>query len=197
LQNHYGHPETPLKHASNEQLAIAVVLSAQTTDEQVNKVTPELFKRFPDMPSLARADLAQIEKLVFSTGFYKNKARNIKNLAIKVCEKYDGKIPNDFDALLTLPGIGRKTANVVMDCAFNTSVGFVVDTHVKRLSRRLGWTNSENPEKIEKDLMVVIPSEYWKDLSLYLIYHGRKFCMARKPNCESCFLNKLCPSAQF
>jgi len=186
-------PETPLKHATNEQLAIAVVLSAQTTDEQVNKITPELFRRFPDMASLARGDLKEIEKLVFSTGFYKNKARNIKNLAIKVCENFNGKIPNDFEALLTLPGIGRKTANVVMDCAFNTSVGFVVDTHVKRLSRRLGWTTSENPEKIEKDLMIAIPRQYWKDLSLYLIYHGRKFCMAKKPDCKGCFLNQICP----
>lgn len=195
LKDHYGSPETPLKHTTNEQLAIAVVLSAQTTDDQVNKITPELFKQFPDMPSLAQADISQIEKIIFSTGFYKNKARNIKNLAIMVCKKYNAKIPNDFDALLELPGVGRKTANVIMDCAFNTSVGFVVDTHVKRLSNRLGWTTHQNPEKIEKDLMRLIPKEYWKALSLYLIYHGRKFCMARKPDCKRCFLNKLCPSA--
>jgi len=147
------------------------------------------------MTSLAKADIREIEKIVFSTGFYKNKAKNIKQLAIIVSEQFNGKIPNDFDTLLKLPGIGRKTANVIMDCAFKTSIGFVVDTHVKRLSNRLGWTTSQNPVKIEKDLMSVIPREYWKDLSLYLIYHGRKFCMARKPDCDGCFLNKLCPSA--
>lgn len=195
FKDYFGTPETPLKHKTNEQLAIAVVLSAQTTDNQVNQVTPELFKEFPDMEALSKGDIKKIEKIIFSTGFYKNKAQNIKNLAIQVTEKYNGKIPDDFDKLLELPGIGRKTANVIMDCAFNKSVGIVVDTHVKRLSRRLGWTSENNPEKIEEDLKQKIPREFWLDISLYLIYHGRKFCMARKPDCGSCFIKDQCPSA--
>jgi len=195
FRDYYGIPATPLKFSTNEQLAIAVVLSAQTTDNQVNKVTPDLFMQFPDMESLSKASLVQLEKIIFSTGFYKNKARHIKNLAIQVCEKYSGKIPEDFNALLKLPGIGRKTANVIMDCAFNHSSGIVVDTHVKRLSFRFNWTKSNNPEKVEEDLKKIIPGKYWKDISLYMIYHGRKFCMARKPDCTGCFLNFRCPSA--
>jgi len=195
LRDYYGKVETPLHYKTIEQLAIAVVLSAQTTDNQVNKVTPELFRVFPDMASLAAGNLSEIEQLIYSTGFYKNKARNIKNLAIEVTEKYGGKIPADFDLLLKLPGIGRKTANVIMDCAFRQSVGIVVDTHVKRLSYRLGWTTETSPQKIEKDLMHVIPRSDWRDISLYLIYHGRKYCTARKPDCAECFLNRHCPSA--
>jgi endonuclease-3 len=195
LHDFYGEVQTPLHHQTIEQLTIAVVLSAQTTDNQVNKITPELFSRYPDMESLSNADIAHLEKLVYSTGFYKNKAKNIKNLAIEVVKKFKGKIPNDFNELIKLPGIGRKTANVIMDCAFNQSVGVVVDTHVKRLSNRFGWTSSQNPNVVEKDLMKLLPKEIWKDITLYMIYHGRKFCTARQADCKNCFLNQDCPSA--
>ncbi|MDH4200871.1 MAG: endonuclease III [Spirochaetia bacterium] len=196
FKKYYGVAQTPLHFKTTEQLAIAVVLSAQTTDNQVNKVTPHLFKIFPDMASLAKGDLNQIEKIVYSTGFYKNKAKNIRNLAVEVTEKYNGFIPGDFQQLLKLPGIGRKTANVIMDCAFHQSVGIVVDTHVKRLSFRLGWTREKSPAKIEKDLMNVVPKECWHDISLYMIFHGRRFCMARKPDCTGCFLNSQCPASE-
>ena len=195
LYDYFGDVETPLTHKNNEQLTIAVVLSAQTTDDQVNKVTPELFKRYPTMESLASAPLSDIEKIIFSTGFYKNKAKHIKALAKDVINLHNGKIPNDFNALLKLPGVGRKTANVVMDCAFHKSVGVVVDTHVKRISQRLNLTNEKTPEKIEQDLMRVIPKDEWKNITLHFIYLGRKFCMARKPACSECILNKICPSA--
>ncbi|MES0491724.1 MAG: endonuclease III [Leptospirales bacterium] len=195
LKNHFGEPVTPLFHKNPEQLTVAVVLSAQTTDDNVNKVTPGLFEAYPDLESLAKAEISDVEKLIFSTGFYKNKAKHIVRLAQMVVEKHHGKIPANFDSLLELPGVGRKTANVVMDCAFHTSVGVVVDTHVKRLSNRFALTGNSDPIKIEKDLMKVLPQKYWKDITLYMIYLGRKYCVARKPNCPDCFLNDICPSA--
>ena len=195
LYDFFGNVETPLTHKNTEQLTVAVVLSAQTTDDQVNKVTPVLFENYPDMKSLAEAPLSDIEKIIFSTGFYKNKAKHIKALAQDVVNLYDGKIPNDFEALLKLPGVGRKTANVVMDCAFQRSVGIVVDTHVKRISQRLHLTKEKSPDKIEKDLMKIIPEKEWKHISLQFIYLGRKFCMARKPTCIECILKNICPSA--
>lgn len=193
LKKHYGEPKPPLKFTTPEELAIAVILSAQCTDERVNQVTPELFRRFPTMALLAKARQEEVEKIIYSTGFYRNKARNIIRLAQILTEKFQGKIPKDFEVLQKLPGIGRKSANVIMNIAFHQAPGIVVDTHVLRLSQRFGYTNSKNPEKVEKELMKIIPQKYWLNFSLYLIYHGRKFCQARKPLCPSCFLNKLCP----
>lgn len=195
MKKEYGDPETPLSHCTPEQLAVAVVLSAQTTDDQVNQVTPELFRHYPDLPSMAKAPLSHLEKLVYSTGFYKNKARHIKGLAEAATKEYGGKIPRDFEQLLKLPGVGRKTANVIMDCAFHESVGIVVDTHVKRLSNRLGFTTEKDPIKIEKDLMSILPRETWRTVSLYLMFLGRAQCDAKKPVCSECYLSDICPSA--
>ncbi|MCB1145564.1 MAG: endonuclease III [Leptospiraceae bacterium] len=193
LKEHFGPVKPPLDYSTNEQLAIAVILSAQCTDERVNLVTPALFAKYPDMVSLAKAKLQDIEKLIFSTGFYHNKAKNILALAKILTEQYAGKIPADFEVLTKLPGIGRKTANVIMNLAFDQAPGIVVDTHVRRISQRLGFTTATTPETVEKALMKVWPKEVWIDLSLYMIFLGRKWCMARKPNCEDCILTKICP----
>ena len=145
------------------------------------------------MPSLSKAPLESIKKLIYSTGFYNAKAKNIKALATTLVKNHGGKIPPDFETLVKLPGIGRKTANVVMATAFDRACGIVVDTHVRRITQRLGLTLKKTPEQIEKDLMAYLPHKYWKDMSLYIIFHGRKFCMARKPRCADCFIADLCP----
>lgn len=196
LKDHFGIPLPPLNFQTPEQLAIAVILSAQCTDERVNLVTPALFQKYPKVSSLANAKPADIEKLVFSTGFYRNKARNIQNLAKILVKQYHGKIPADFDILVTLPGIGRKTANVIMNIAFQKSCGIVVDTHVMRITKLLGFTKGKNAVQIEKDLMRVWPPELWMHFSLLLVYHGRKFCVARRPHCQVCILNDICPSSK-
>lgn len=193
LKKFYGVPKPPLHYKTPEQLSVAVILSAQCTDNQVNKVTPALFARFPDLPSLALAKEEELQKLIYSTGFYKNKSKNILAMAKIVTQEYDGKIPNDFESLITLPGIGRKTANVIMNLAFKKAPGIVVDTHVLRLAKRLGMSNKIDAVSLEKDLMQVFPKEFWIDFSLLLIFLGRQFCMAKNPNCEDCFLNKRCP----
>lgn len=195
LKNHFGILEPPLDHKTPEQLAVAVILSAQCTDAQVNKITPALFAHFPDLPSLAMASQAQLEQLIYSSGFYKNKSKNLIAMAKLVSQKHEGKIPNDFSILVQLPGIGRKTANVIMNQAFGKSEGIVVDTHVLRLAKRLGMSESKNAIAMEKDLMTIWNKEYWIDFSLYLIFLGRTFCMARNPNCPACILQKICPSA--
>ncbi len=147
------------------------------------------------MAALARANQQELEQLVYPTGFYRNKAANIKKLAEILCRKHNGKIPPDFETLIGLPGIGRKTANVIMNQAFGQAPGIVVDTHVLRLSERLGYTNGRNAVRTEKELMKIFPADTWRDFSLYLIFHGRKYCTARRPNCTECFLKQLCPSA--
>ena len=194
LQQHYGQPKPPLDHESNEQLAVAVILSAQCTDARVNIVTKTLFKKCPNLFALNNISLSELEKLIYSTGFYKNKAKNLKDMAKIVVEKYNGCIPNNFDILVNLPGIGRKTANVIMNQAFDTSIGIVVDTHVRRITQLLKLTNKKTPEQIEKDLMIFFPKKYWKDFPLYLVFLGREFCIARKPICQNCILNEICPS---
>jgi endonuclease-3 len=195
LKAEFGSPACPLQFKSTEQLAVAVILSAQCTDERVNLVTPALFARFPDMAAFASADVAEVEKLIYSTGFYRNKAKNIVALARILVEQYNGKIPRDFAVLYSLPGIGRKTANVIMAEAFGEAPGITVDTHVKRITRLLGFTRSDNAEVIERELMRIFPKETWRDLPLLLIFHGRKTCIARRPKCQECILKKLCPSA--
>ena len=196
LHEAYPDAECALHHKNAFELLVATILSAQCTDERVNKVTPALFARFPTPAAMAEADLAELEELVRSTGFYRNKAKNIQGAARRIVEAYDGEVPQAMDDLLTLPGVARKTANVVRGVCFGLADGVVVDTHVKRLSQRLGLTKQTTPEKIERDLMKLTPKEEWINLSHLLIFHGRQICDARKPKCGACTLVELCPSAQ-
>lgn len=174
---------------------MAVILSAQCTDERVNQVTPTLFARFPDMHALAKANVREIERLIYSTGFYRNKAKNLVALARILVERFNGKIPRDFKTLHSLPGIGRKTANVIMAEAFGEAPGITVDTHVKRLAKLLGFTKSDNAAIVERELMQIFPQKVWRDLPLLLIFHGRRTCIARRPQCDKCCLHDICPSA--
>lgn len=181
-------------NASNEfELLVATILSAQCTDERVNKVTPALFAQFPDAERMSKAQLEDIEHLIMSTNFYKNKSKNLIGMAQKLMDYHQGQVPAEMEKLVELPGVGRKTANVVLGNAFNITSGIVVDTHVARLSQRLGWTRQEDPVKIENDLMKIIEKTDWVLISHLLIYHGRQVCKARNPECAQCFLFDLCP----
>jgi endonuclease-3 len=180
------HYENPLH------LLIATILSAQCTDVRVNMVTPALFARFPDASAFAQADIGELEKAIQSTGFFRNKAKNIKACCKILVERHGGEVPGTMEELVPLPGIGRKTANVVLGNAFDVP-GITVDTHVGRLSRRLGLTENEDPVKVEHDLMEIIPKKEWTPFSHRLIFHGRQVCFARKPNCAGCALAKVCP----
>ena len=193
LKRTYPEATCALRHADAYQLLVATILSAQCTDARVNLVTPELFRRFPDSASLARADPSQLEDVIRSTGFYRAKARNLLAMAQQVQERHGGQVPVELAALTALSGVGRKTANVVLGTAFGRAEGIVVDTHVKRLARRLGLTTSTSPEQIERDLMRVIPRTEWVDLSHRLIQHGRRVCLARRPRCDACALAAVCP----
>lgn len=184
-----------LEHGSPFQLLVATILSAQCTDAQVNRVTPALFQKFPDARRMASGSLGEIERLVHSTGFFRNKAKNIRAAAVAVVERHGGEVPRDMEALVQLPGVGRKTANVVLGNAYGLEVGVVVDTHVMRVSRRLGFTTQSDPEKIERDLMKIVPQSAWTEWSHLLIWHGRRRCYARKPDCAHCELADICPSA--
>ena len=183
-----------LDYESIVQLLVATILSAQCTDERVNKVTPALFARFPDAPALAGADREELEALVRSTGFYRNKAKNIQGACHKIVTEFEGEVPQKMEQLLTLPGVARKTANVVLAHGYGILEGVTVDTHVKRLSNRLGLTKNDSPVKIERDLMKLIPQPEWENYSIRIIFHGRAICKARKPNCADCQLAELCPS---
>ncbi|MEM9907757.1 MAG: endonuclease III [Cyanobacteria bacterium P01_D01_bin.44] len=180
--------ETPL------QLLIATMLSAQCTDERVNQVTPALFDQFPTVHAFAETEVAEIETLVKSTGFYRNKAKNIHGACCKIITDFGGEVPQSMEELLHLPGVARKTANVVLAHAFGINAGVTVDTHVKRLTNRLGLTKHDVPTKIEQDLMKLLPQPDWENWSIRLIYHGRAVCDARKPACDRCELSDLCPS---
>jgi endonuclease III len=195
LQRLYPDAICSLTYATPVQLLVATILSAQCTDERVNMVTPALFSRFPDAPALATADRAELEELVRSTGFYRNKAKNIQGACQRIVSEFGGQVPKLMEDLLTLPGVARKTANVVLAHAFGINMGVTVDTHVKRLSYRLGLTKHTDPIKIERDLMRLIPQPDWENWSIRLIYHGRAVCNARKPACDRCELADLCPSA--
>ncbi|MGD0898732.1 MAG: endonuclease III [Thermoguttaceae bacterium] len=175
------------------ELLVATILSAQCTDERVNRVTAPLFRKHPTAAHYARAPLAELERDVQSTGFFRNKAKNIQNACRILAERFDGQVPQDLDALVDLPGIGRKTANVVLGTAFGIPSGVVVDTHVARISRRLGLSRQKDPEKIEQDLMELIPQKEWIALSHRMIRHGRQVCTARKPQCGVCPLEAICP----
>jgi endonuclease-3 len=175
-------------------LLIATVLSAQCTDVRVNAVTLVLFNRFPTLETLAAAKLSEVEEIIYSTGFFRSKAKNIKELANKILNDFGGEVPNDLSQLVTLPGVGRKTANVVLGNAFGIP-GLTVDTHFGRLSRRFGWSTATDPVKVENDVAKLIPEKEWTLLSHKLIWHGRRICHSRKPECGICPLAKLCPSA--
>lgn len=191
------YPEAPctLDYQTPVQLLVATILSAQCTDARVNLVTPELFRRFPDAAAFAGADVAEIEALIRSTGFYRSKAKNIQGACQMIMTEYGGQVPKVMEELLRLPGVARKTANVVSAHAHGINLGVTVDTHVKRLSYRLGMTKQTDPVKIERDLMKLVAQPDWENWSIRLIYHGRAVCNARKPQCDRCDLADLCPSA--
>ncbi len=192
----YSNPECALTHSSPLELLVATILSAQCTDERVNKITPALFKRYRRAADYASADPLELEKLIHSAGFYRNKAKSIMGMAKIVSEKFGGDIPKEMEKLLELPGVARKTANVLLGVAFKKAVGVVVDTHVMRLSNRLGLSKQKSPEKIEQDLMKAVPQSDWIWLSHALIMHGRRVCKARNPECQSCPIRKNCANPE-
>lgn len=192
-----GYPDAhcELDYRNPYELAVATILSAQCTDKRVNMVTPELFRRWPDAHALAAAPREEIEQVVQSTGFYRNKAKSLSGFAHQLVEHHGGEVPAEMDALVVLPGIGRKTANVVLGNAFGINEGVVVDTHVQRLSRRFGLTKESDPVKVERALQPLFPRDSWTMLSHLMIWHGRRVCDARKPRCGECALADICPSA--
>jgi endonuclease-3 len=193
LTKSYPNVRCELDYNSAFQLLVATVLSAQCTDKRVNQTTPALFKKFPNPKKMAKADVKDIQRLVKSTGFYRAKAKNIKALSNKIMEEFDGNVPSNLDDLITLPGVGRKTANVVLGHAFGIP-GITVDTHFGRLSRRFGWSKQNDPVKVEFEVGKLIAEKEWTNLSQRMIWHGRRVCHSRKPACGACPLAKLCPS---
>jgi len=194
LWDAYPDATTSLEHTSPYELLAATILSAQCTDERVNQVTPELFDRYPTPADLADADPEDVEEIIHSTGFYRQKTKSLIGMAQSVVENHDGQVPSTMRELTKLRGVGRKTANVVLGNAFGKDEGVVVDTHVKRLSGRLGLTRETTPEKIERDLMALVPEASWTDLPHLFIFHGRAVCKAPTPQCDECVLADLCPS---
>jgi endonuclease-3 len=194
---HAMHPDAhcELDHENAFQLLCATVLSAQTTDVNVNKATPKLFAEYPNAKALAKAEQLDVEPLVSTLGFFRQKSKSLIGLAKAIVEKHDGHVPRSMDELIKLPGVGRKTANVVMGVMWNAPDGVVVDTHVQRISQRLGWTRQTDPVKIEQDLCKLLPRPRWNMTSHILIFHGRRICLARKPDCAKCGVSDVCPSA--
>jgi endonuclease III len=192
LEGLYPDAQTELHHKNVFELLVATVLSAQSTDKGVNSVTPELFKNYPDAAALSQADLERVEQLISKIGFFRVKSKNIVRLSQILLERHGGEVPNDFAALLELPGVGRKTANVVLANAFGRPA-IAVDTHVGRLARRMGFSSQQDPDKVEQDLEAVFAKSSWVFLHNALIFHGRRVCKAQKPLCESCILERLCP----
>jgi len=195
LENEYSDAKIALHYTNPLQLLIATILSAQATDEQINKITPSLFQKYRTAEDFADADIKELEQYIKSSGFYHNKARNIKNCCKMLVEKHKGKVPKTMADLVELPGVARKTANIVLQNAYGLIEGIAVDTHVRRLSQRLGLSKNEDPEKIERDLMRLVPRDKWARITDLLIFVGRQVCTARKPNCQGCVLNRICPSA--
>lgn len=193
LEAIYPDAECALVHQNPFELLVATILSAQCTDVRVNMVTPALFKAYPTPGKMAQAKISHLEELVKTTGFFRNKAKSIKGAAMTIVQDYDGKVPDEMEDLLKLPGVARKTANVVLGNAYGKSEGVVVDTHVGRLSVRLGWTEHKDPKKVERDLMALFPQKNWTLLSHLLIHLGRGPCKARNPKCDECKLNRSCP----
>ena len=194
LRKEYPTIRTTLEYKTPFQLLIATILSAQCTDKKVNEVTKSLFRRYAKAEDFARAGQQQLEQVIRPTGFFRNKSKNIIGASKKICEQYKGMVPDSMPRLLTLPGVARKTANIVLSSAFKKAEGIAVDTHVKRLSNRLGLSSQTNPDKIEKDLLEIVPRKDWIDCNYLLVNHGRKICKARKPLCPVCILKDLCPS---
>jgi endonuclease-3 len=195
LEELYPDVDCELDRETPFQLLCATILSAQCTDERVNKVTPELFRRYPTPAALARAPLPALEKIIRTTGFFRQKAKSLKGSATALLERFGGELPRTIEELTSLPGVARKTANVVLGTAFGIADGVVVDTHIQRLAMRLGLTRGTDPKDIEQDLMQVLPRETWIRAGHQLIWHGRRVCFARKPNCAGCTLAPFCPSA--
>ncbi len=189
----YPEAQCELQHSNPFELLIATILSAQCTDKMVNQVTPKLFAKYPNPKALAKAKPPEVERLIHSTGFFRNKAKSIIGVAQKIVQLHGNEVPHSMEQLQNLPGVGRKTANVVLGNAFGLAEGIVVDTHVARLAFRLGLTKNTSPEKIESDLMDLVANKNWIIFSHVLIQHGRKVCMAKNPNCQACFLVELCP----
>ena len=192
LRKNYPDAECALNYRTPLELLIATILSAQCTDVRVNIVTPALFRKYPSPSALARAPLSNIEKMIYSTGFYRSKARNIKNTCSRLVQEFGSEVPKSMEQLLRLPGVARKTANVVLGTAYGVVSGVVVDTHVYRITHRLGLTTGTTPEKVENDLMRLIPSKEWINFSHRVIHHGRQVCLARNPRCDICVLEKQC-----
>jgi endonuclease-3 len=195
LLKKYPDPRTALTYSNPLEMLVATILSAQTTDVGVNRVTPALFAKYKSAADYAAADTAQMEAIVKPTGFYHNKTKSLQAMGKALVERFGGQVPGNMDGLLSLPGVARKTANVVLGNAFHRAVGVVVDRHVARIADRLGLTANVDPVKIEQDLMKAVPQKHWIDFSHLLINHGRETCTARKPNCPGCVLNDICPSA--
>lgn len=193
LHKTYPDAKCSLEYQTPYELLIATILSAQCTDKRVNQVTNRLFKKYPNISDYADSDLSELEQDIHSTGFYRNKAKNIKYLSQQILDKYNGQIPDKMEDLLTLPGVGRKTANVLLSNLFDITGGIVVDTHVRRLSSRMNLSNHSNPDKIEADLMVLYKKKQWIKIAHLLIYHGRNICIARKPICGLCPVKYYCP----
>ncbi|MGB2844237.1 MAG: endonuclease III [Candidatus Aminicenantaceae bacterium] len=196
LRKKYPGSNTALKFDTPLQILVSTILSAQCTDERVNQVTPSLFQKYQTPADFASASQAELEEEIRSTGFYRNKAKNIIGASKKIVEDFGGQIPDNMEDLLTLPGVARKTANIVLSSAFKKAEGIAVDTHVKRLSQRLGLSKEKDPDRIERDLMTIVPREDWIEFNYLLVNHGREICQARKPNCPECKLKHLCPSAK-
>ena len=193
LKKVFPEAECALRHESAFQLLVATILSAQCTDDRVNQSTPELFRKYPDPAALAASSQDDVERIVHPLGFFRNKAANIRGMAQALVDRFDGEIPQDIQQLVTLPGVGRKTASVVLGTWFGIPSGIVVDTHVRRITNLLGLTTSQNPEIIERELMQIIPKSEWINFSHRLIHHGRQTCIARRPRCTACDLLKFCP----
>ena len=193
LEQEYGEATCALHHDGPYQLLVATILSAQCTDARVNMVTPALFRRYPDAHAMAQADLDELQELIRSTGFFRNKSKSLQGSARRLVDEFDGEVPSNMPDLLKLPGVARKTANVVLGTAYGIASGVVVDTHVGRLSRRLGLTRQKTPVKVEKDLMDMVPRDEWINFAHRLIHHGRRVCQSRRPRCEECVFVDLCP----
>jgi endonuclease III len=195
FRREYPRSRTALEFETPLQILVATILAAQCTDERVNRITPALFRKYPTAAALAAADREELEAEIRPAGFFRNKARSIIGAARKIVEDFGGEVPANMADLITLPGVARKTANIVLSSGYNIAEGIAVDTHVKRLSGRLGLSRQHFPEKIEKDLLKLVPRDDWLDFNYMLVNHGRKICQARKPRCPECPLQTLCPSA--
>jgi endonuclease-3 len=196
LRERYPQSRTALEFRNPLQILVATILAAQCTDERVNRITPALFRKYPNAAAFARADRAELEQEIRSAGFFRNKAKAIIGAARRIVEEYGGAVPDSMDALVTLPGVARKTANIVLSAGYGKAEGIAVDTHARRLSRRLGLSRHEDPVKVERDLLKGVPQADWLDFNFLLVDHGRALCQARKPKCAECFLRRLCPSAE-